>query len=578
MDGLMLGFITRELQAKLAGARVDRVLQPEKDELHLVLRGQTGTFRLLLCASAGNARAHLTAAAKQNPMEPPMFCMLLRKLIGNGRVAEIRQVGGDRILEIVLDTTDELGERAQRILSCEIMGRHSNIILRDTCGRISDSIRHVGVDVSRVREVKPGISYAPPPSQGKLDPNTATEESLREALSIGAARLDKAIGDTLAGIGAQSARELSMRLTAQEAPYLDKPSREALARPLHALLQSLPAWTPPVLVLDAQGDAVDVLPFAQKHLSPERQRPVPEGPSAAMDAFYLARDRRERIAQKASSLQRTLKSHMERAEKKLALHEEILADQARVAEARIQGELLTANLHLIDKAGDSVHVQDYYTGQMRTIPLETRLTPSQNAQKYYRQYQRMRAAQRHAGEQAARARAEVSFLESELDDLRKATEAPELDEIRAELVKRGYLRASHSRGTPKKQPATRPIAVVSSDGYTILIGKNGAQNDRITAAAAADATWLHAKGMAGSHVIIDTPDIVPDRTLREAALLAAWYSKGYRSAQVPVDYTLRRHVKKPSGAAPGFVTYTDQNTMYITPDEAAVKRLLGDMA
>lgn len=576
MDGLMLGFIARELQAKLSGARVDRVLQPEKDELHLVLRGQAGTYRLLLCASAGNARAHLTSAAKQNPAEPPMFCMLLRKLIGNGRVIEIRQIDGDRILEIELDTMDELGERARRILSCEIMGRHSNIILRDADGRISDSIRHVGVDISRVREVKPGIAYMPPPSQGKLDPNTATEEALREALAGGAARLDKALGDILAGIGAQSARELSMRLTAQEAPHLDEAARAQLAGPLHALLCSLPARTPPVLALGAQGEAIDVLPFPQKHLPPECQRPVPEGPSAAMDAFYLARDRRERITQKASSLQRTLKTHIERAEKKLALHEEILADEARVEEARIQGELLTANLHLIEKAAASVRVQDYYTGQTRTIPLEARLTPSQNAQKYYRQYQRMRAAQRHAKGQAAGAAEELSFLESELDDLRKTTDAAELDEIRAELVRRGYLRASHSRGKPKKLPATHPLRAVSSDGYTILIGKNGAQNDRITAEAVPDATWLHAKGMPGSHVIIDTADIVPDRTLREAALLAAWYSKGYRSAQVPVDYTLRRHVKKPSGAAPGFVIYTGQNTMYVTPDEAAVGRLLGD--
>lgn len=574
MDGLMLGFIARELSSKLTGARVDRVLQPERDELHLVLRGQAGTYRLLLCASANNARVHLTAQAKPNPEQPPMFCMLLRKLIGNGRIRRIEQVGGDRVLEIALDTLDELGEPVERILSCEMMGRHSNIILRDEDGRISDAIRHVGADVSRVREAKPGIAYTPPPPQDKLNPATATVQELRTALEAAPARLDKALGAVLMGVGMQSAQELATRLTAQESPHLDARERAALAEPLHALLSALPSFGPPVLVLSEEGEALDVCPFPQKRLSPQRQKEFPQGPSAAMDAYYLSRDRRERLAQKAVSLQRTIKTHIERTEKKLALHEEILTDEARLEEAKIQGELLTANLHLVEKAQMTVEVPDYYTGTTRVIELDPRLSPAHNAQRYYKQYQKMRAAQRHAVEQVEQARAELDFLESELDDLRKATEAAELDEIRQELVRRGYLRATHSRNKPRKQPHTRPLAVTSSDGVVILVGKNGAQNDRITAEATPDALWMHAKGMAGSHVIIEYPGEVPDKTFYEAAQLAAYYSRGYRSAQVPIDYTQRRYVKKPAGAPPGFMTYTHQNTLYVTPDEAAVKRLL----
>lgn len=367
-----------------------------------------------------------------------------------------------------------------------------------------------------------------------------------------------------------------MRLTAQDSPLLDTDARLHLAEPLHALLASLPALSPPVIALNGDGIAVDVFPFPQKHLPTSQQREVPAGPSAALDDFYRLRDRHERITQKSASLQKSLKTHIERTEKKLALHEEILADEARIEEARINGELLTANLHLIDKARTQVEVPDYYTGGTRIIGLDTRLTPAQNAQKYYKQYQKMRAAQRHAIEQSAQAQEELLQLESQLDDLRKATDAAELDEIRAELVRSGYLRASHSRGKPKKPPVTRPTHVVSSDGLDIYIGKNGAQNDRLTASAAQDALWLHAKDMPGSHVIVDATGEIPEATLREAALLAAWYSKGYRSAQVPIDYTRRRYVKKPSGAAPGFVIYTHQHTLFITPDELAVKRLLGE--
>lgn len=576
MDGLMLGFLARELSDTLTGARVDRIMQPEKDELHLLLRGQSRTYRLLLCASANTARAHLTESSKQNPAEPPMFCMLLRKQLGSGRVAAVRQIGGDRVLEIDFDCTDELGERVRRILSCEIMGRHSNIILRDGQDKILESIRHVGADISRVREVKPGLPYTPPPAQDKLDPGAADEAALAAALETAPARLDKALLETLSGIGAQSAKELSYRLTAQESPHLDAPARRALAKPLAGLLAALPSFGPPVLVLNDAKEAVDVFPFPLKRLGEAYQREVPGGPSAAMDAFYALRDRRERITQKSVSLVRSLKTHIERCEHRIAIHEEILAGEERIEEARIQGELLTANLHLVDKAKAFAEVPDYYTGKTRVIPLDSRLSPAQNAQKYYKLYRKMSAAKRHAKEQAAQAKEELSFLEAQLDDVRKCQDVAELDEIRQELVRRQYLRASHSRVKPRKVPPSKPLAIVSSDGIPILVGKNSAQNDRLTAASSPEALWLHAKNMAGSHVIVDCAGEVPETTLREAALLAAWFSRGYRSAQVPIDYTRLRYVKKPGAAAAGFVIYTHQRTLYVTPDEQAVRSLLGD--
>lgn len=574
MDGLFLGFVTRELQDILVGARVDRVLQPEKDELHLLLRNQGTTHRLLICASVHNQRVHLTQRAKPNPVEPPVFCMLLRKQLGTGYVSSIEQIDGDRVLEITFACRDDMGDRTCRILSCELMGRNSNIILRDDSGRILDAIRHVGADINHVREIKPGVAFVPPPSQQKLNPALVDIAPLRDALLSAGPRLDKAIADTLTGISLASAKEIAYRLTAQESPYLEPEARAKIAAPLHALLQAMPGFGPPVILRNEHGEAIDLLPFAQRRFDAALQQEMPQGPSAALDSYYMWRDQRDRMAQKSSALARTLRTRMERCENKLALHEDILASEARAEEARIRGELLTANLHLIQKGQTSVEVPDYYTGGIQKIALDERLSPALNAQKYYKQYQKMRAAQKHAKEQIEQIRQELTILEAQLDDLRKCQAATEIDEIREELVRMGFLRTSHSRKKQMKQAPSKPMQCVSSDGISIRIGKNSAQNDRLTASAPPEATWLHAKNMAGSHVVVDCEGDPPTGTLREAAQLAAWFSRGYRSAQVPVDYTLRKYVKKPSGAALGFVVYTHQRTLYVTPDEATVKRLM----
>ena len=575
MDGLMLSYITRELSEKLAGARVDRVLQPEKDELHLVLRGYNETHRLLLCASANNARAHLIQGSKQNPMEPPMFCMLLRKHLMSSRVRQVRQIAGDRILEIVFDCVDELGERVERLLICEFMGRRSNLIFTEPQGRILDAIRHVGADMSRTREIRPGLLYARPSPQDKLDPALATFSQLHAALESAPPRLDKALADLLMGLSSQSAKEIAYRLTLQEEPHIDVDGRRLLAGPLHKLLSELPTLAPPVLLMNADGDAVDIFPFEQKRYAKELQLPVPSGPSAAMDAYYRLRDKRERITQKTASLARSLRSHIERCENRLTIHEEALAADQRIEQARICGELLTANLHLIGKSAAEVAVPDYYTGNSRVIPLDPRLSPAHNAQRYFKQYRKLRTAQLHATEQVAQIRADLDALETQLDDLRKCEDVADLDEIRSELVRGGYLRASHNRGAKPRKPApTKPMQAISSDGIPIRIGRNSAQNDRLTFSAPPDTLWLHAKNMTGSHVLVDCEGEPPEQTLREAAQLAAWFSRGYRSSQVPVDYTRRKYVKKPSGAAVGFVIYTHQQTLYITPDERQVKALL----
>ncbi len=575
LDGLTLGFVCRELDGILVGGRVDRVQQPERDELHLIIRSQGVNHRLLLCAGAHHARLHLARDGKTNPMEPPMFCMLLRKLLMGGRVSAVRQIGGDRIAEIDIDALDELGDQRTRTLVIEIMGRHSNIILRDHEGRIVDAIRHVSGDMSRVREVLPGLPYATPSAQGKLNPATATVADLHAALTERAGRLDQALLDSVAGLSPQAAQELSYRLLGDtHAPFAAEHAPQ-LAERLHALLASLPEEKPPILLLNEAEEPVDVYPLPQRRFAPEQQREVPQGISAALDAFYCARDNRERMSQRTQSLAKSLKTHIERCEKKLALQQEAIEAGQRAEQWRIYGELLTAHLHLIAKGASSTTVPNFYAEDSApvTIPLDVQISPAQNAQRYFKRYQKARAGQKMATEQLGKTLTEKDWLEAQLDDLRKCEDDTEVSEIRALLVEGGYLRASHSRVKPRKLPPSKPFCYRSGDGMRIYVGKNSAQNDRLTAAADGGYTWLHAKDMPGSHVLIAHAEPIPEPTLRDAAMLAAYYSKGARSSRVPVDYTLRKYVKKPGGSPLGYVIYTNQKTLFVTPDEAHIKKL-----
>lgn len=573
-DGVTLGFVARELREKLIGGRVDRVSQPERDEIHLLIRSQGENLRLLLCAGANAARVHLTASAKPNPMEPPMLCMLLRKYLQGGRVTDVRRVNGDRILEIDVEALDELGELKTRTLIAEIMGRHSNIILRGADGRIIDAVRHVSEEISRVREVLPGLPYAYPPAQDKLNPDNATAEELADMLCGAGGKLSKALQGGITGLSPQAAREIAFRLTGSAETHLEDVAVPALAERLRELLSSLYDLRPPVLLLGEDGEPVDVFPYPQLNLTGAALREVPEGISRALDLLFLGRDRRERMAQRSASLHKTLKTHIERCEKKLAIQIEALENSRRMEEYRVNGELIQANLYRLEKGMEEAAVENFYSPAYETviIPLDKKLTPVQNAQRYFKLYQKARSAREMAAGQKEKTEAELRYLEGQLDDLRKCTQPEELLEIRALLEQSGHVRKVQSRVKQRKAQPSQPFHYQASDGTDILVGKNSVQNDRLTGEARGDETWLHAKNMPGSHVIICSPK-VSEQTLREAANLAAFYSKGQQSAQVPIDYTLRRYVKKPGGAPAGFVIYTHQKTLYVNPDEHAVKRL-----
>lgn len=574
MDGLTTGFAARELNEILRDGRIDKITQPERDTIVLVIRAGGTNHRLLLCASPNNARCHLTMSSFSNPLEPPAMCMLMRKQITGARIQEIRQVEGDRIVYVDLDAVNELGDHVLRRLVLEIMGRHSNLLLLDESGRILEATRHVNPEMSRVRQIQPGMTYLPPPAQDKLNPETLTEEKLYERLSaIPDARLSRALADTITGLSRGAAEELACRVLQ---PGETQPSdlKDACRR-IADFLKRLPSMADPRVLANENGEAEDVFPMIYLSRPTENQRPY-KTLSEALEVYFGSRDARERLNQKSAAMVRMLKSQLERCQRKLAMQQEELASAERMEEYRRMGEAINANLYQLKKGMTEAELPDWNDpeGGTLTVPLDIRLTPSQNAQRYFKKYQKARSAREVAAQQRDKTLEETDYLEGMLLDVDKCVGESELEEIRQELVRTGYMKKNTNRRQQRQLPGSKPYRYLSADGIEILVGKNAAQNDRITLGAKPDETWLHAKDMPGSHVIICREGEIPLTTMKQAALLAAWYSKGQRSSLVPVDYTLRRYVKKPSGAAPGKVIYTHQKTAYMTPEEEEIKKIM----
>lgn len=573
MDGLTTGFAARELNEILRDGRIDKITQPERDTIVLVIRAGGTNHRLLLCASPNNARCHLTMSSFSNPLEPPAMCMLMRKQITGARIQEIRQVEGDRIVYVDLDAVNELGDHVLRRLVLEIMGRHSNLLLLDESGRILEATRHVNPEMSRVRQIQPGMTYLPPPAQDKLNPETLTEEKLYERLSaIPDARLSRTLADTITGLSRGAAEELACRVLQ---PGETQPSdlKDACRR-IADFLKRLPSMADPRVLVNENGEAEDVFPMIYLSRPTENQRPY-KTLSEALEVYFGSRDARERLNQKSAAMVRMLKSQLERCQRKLAMQQEELASAERMEEYRRMGEAINANLYQLKKGMTEAELPDWNDpeGGTLTVPLDIRLTPSQNAQRYFKKYQKARSAREVAAQQRDKTLEETDYLEGMLLDVDKCVGESELEEIRQELVRTGYLKKVTNRRQQRQLPQSKPCRYLSADGIEIAVGKNSAQNDRLTLGAKPGEMWLHAKDMPGSHVIIRCEGEIPQATMKQAAMLAAWYSKGQRSSMVPVDYTLRKYVKKPSGAMPGKVIYTHQKTAYMTPDETEIRKI-----
>lgn len=572
-DGVLLFGLARELENTLLGGRVIKIQQPEKDEIHIQIRNKGNNHRLVLSASPSHPRIHLTMEKKTNPPSAPMFCMVLRKHLSGGKLVTVRQPNNERILELDFEIIDEIGDLAEKTLVIEIMGRHSNIILTGQDGMILDAIKHVDQRISRVRQVLPNRQYVYPPSQGKVNPLTAAAEDVAHILQPMETGIDPAgiLSNSFTGVSKATAEEICHRA------QTPKKQKEIAASFVSFFQQVQSNKFQPVILRDDKGKPRDIFPMIYSIYHPDLLDSFSTF-SEALDSFFILRDKVERIQQRTSHLNRIVKTNLERCYKKLALQEEELEKAKNAEEYRLFGELITSNIYQIPSGADKVVLPNYYETDypMITIPLDPSMTPAQNAQNYFKNYSKAVTVTNKQSQFMKENLEEVNYLESILQNLSMCTDESDVSEIREELIQQGYIRERSERTKAKsRQKTSKPHHFISSDGLDIMVGKNNIQNDKLTLKAASpNDLWLHTKSIQGSHVIIKTGDKpVPETTLLEAANLAAWYSKGRFSSNVPVDYCPRKNVRKPGGAKPGMVVYDRYKTIYVTPSESMVRSL-----
>lgn len=557
-DGLFTKAIVSELQ-QLTTGRISKIHQPNSQEIILQIRASNQNHKLLVSLHPSFARLQLTHEALTNPAEPPMFCMVLRKQLEGGVITAIKQYENDRIVTIHVQARNELGDQIERQLVIEIMGRHSNLILLDASRNlILDSMKHLPPSVNSYRTILPGQEYIPAPAQNKRDPYETDEQQL--AACLGQIEEPKDLVKEFAGFSPLTAAELLYRLR-QEPDRLFAVWQEFLDS------FSVSGMKPTVVEKDRKTffSAVELL-----HLQEESQTFSTLG--ELLDKVYFARAERERVRSQAIDLERWLSNEISKLENKMKKLQKEQRTAQNLDTLKLYGELLTANNYLLQKGDSEVTVENYYEqGTTVTIPLDSRKTPIENAQNYFTRYAKAKTALVRIAEQLEITQEDIEYFEMVRQQVFQASPI-DIEEIREELVELGYMRARRSKKKSKpKKPA--PEAFVSSAGIPISVGKNNKQNDYLTfKLAARDHVWLHTKDIPGSHVVIHDAD--PDeQTIEEAAKLSAYFSKARESSSVPVDYTEIKHVKKPSGAKPGFVIYFEQKTLFVTPDEDLVRKL-----
>ena len=577
LDAICLRAVLNELRPKLIGARIDKVQQPARDQIVLLLRGN---LRLLLNAGANQPRIQLTNILRDNPAQPPMFCMLLRKHLVGARVLAIEQPDLERMVILTLQCMDEFGEISQKQLVLECMGRRSNLVLLDAQGRIVECLRRVDADLSAARQLLPGLFYHLPTPLDKLSLLTQEDDSIVLARRGGEeeAAVDKWVLDHYTGISPLIARELAFRAggaTDVRFGALNGAQRETLAQEFADTASAIKEdrYTPVILYRD--GKPVDFTYRLIAQYGAETQVETREDFSSLLDEFYDARERQELSARRGRELTHAASVARDRMARKAEnLKRDYAATQKR-DEFRLRGDLITANLYRM-KGGERVlQAENYYEDgcPLIDIPLDPLLTPQQNAAKNYKQYNKLKTAEFHLREQIEKAENERAYLESVLQELSQAETEQEFNEIRRELQETNYLKKSSGKKEQKR--AFAPRTFQTSGGLEVLVGRSNVQNDQLTKKADKRDYWFHTQHIHGSHVILRCAGLTPgDEDLREAAMLAAYFSQAKESSGVPVDYCPVKFVKKPAGARPGMVTYDNYRTLYVTPEEGLAKKLL----
>ncbi|MBC5717094.1 Rqc2 family fibronectin-binding protein [Flintibacter faecis] len=582
LDALCLSGVVAELKPILTGAKIDKVHQPGRDEMILALRLGRGNGRLLLSASPNHPRLQMTELSRENPDAPPMFCMLLRKHLMGGRILSVEQPHLERIVELRLEVLDELGDRKERRLILEAMGRRANLVLVDDQGRIVDCLRRVDGDMSAQRQLLPGLFYRLPPAMEKADPTALDggEWLRRVEQAPGESRVDHWLLDTFGGWSPLVCREIAFRAGGRVDVTFDElgpQGRVRVAEAAEALLNSVKEnnFTPTVISIEKRSKDFTFFPAEQYEEAGECT--VYPSFSALMDRFYEQRENQERIRQKGQDLIRSVTNARDRTARKLANQQrELEATQDR-ERLRQFGDIITSNLHTMERGMATLRALDFYDpeGAEVDIKLDPLLTPQQNAAKYYKEYNKAKTAEEMLTIQLEKGRRELDYLNSVLENITLAEGERDLQEIRQELADTGYLRRQIKGRDKGRRLSPKPMEFRSTAGLRISVGKNNMQNDLLTCKQAFKSDiWFHTQKIHGSHVILWTGGAQPDlQSLNEAACLAAWFSQGRESGKVPVDYTQVKYVKKPAGARPGMVVYTTYETAWVTPDESLVKRL-----
>lgn len=571
LDGAFLFAVKNEL-TQLIGGRIEKIHQPSREEIIISIRTRQGSKKLYISANAGSARVHITEKNVDNPQTPPMFCMLLRKRLGNGKLVDIRQDGLERILFLDFECVNELGDIVMITLACEIMGRCSNLIIIGSDGKIIDSIKRVDGEMSRERMVLPVMTYTFPPKSDRLNFLDAEPEQIIMKLRENAsAELSKALIRVFEGISPVLAREWTF--FAGRGVHLDgNVDGDALDRLLFVIKCTREQLLNGECCFNVASTKEGMLKdFSFIRLSQfGNLMYTKEIPSASelLDYFYSERDSIVRTKQRANDLFRLLVNLIDRTERRISVQREELSACADKDYFRLCGDLISANMYRIKKGDSTSVIENFYDENCPQveIKLDVRKSPSQNAQHYYNEYKKSVTAEKKLAEQIDRGEEELHYLDSVFDSLTRATSENDIIQLRLELREQGYIKSANGKVKPPK--ALPPIEYRSSDGFTILVGRNNYQNDKLSLKfAEKNDIWLHTQTITGSHVIIVTDGVTPpDKTLEEAAIIAAVNSKGRDSNLVPIDYCLARYVKKPSGAKPGKVIFTNYKTVFVKPD------------
>lgn len=556
-DGIVTRAIVEELVEKLVGGRIDKIYEPTNNELVFTIRNNRTNYSLLISIHPSYARIHLTETEIVNPPEPPLFCMVLRKHLIGSRIEKIEQIDLERIITIDLRGKDEIGDTIEHQLIVEIMGKHSNVMLIEKeSKKIVNAMKHVPPAINRFRTILPGSTYVFPPSQNKLNIFEATDEQFIRKLDFNAGKLERQIIGILMGFSPFIAKELVHR------SHLG--SQETYAKQFIKLQQQLIERNYEFAIYENEREDFHVLPISYVANTKSFTNA-----NELTDAFYANKAERDRVKQQVRDLTKFLQNEINKNKRKLKIHEQTLKEAEKAEQFQKYGELITANMHLVNKGMKNIQVIDYYDPEQNelSIPIKENLSPSENAQRYFSKYRKLIHAKERAAEEIEKTNNELTYLESVLQQLEDAREE-DVEEIRMELEEEGYQKQRQKR---KKIVKPKPEQYLSSDGTIIFVGRNNKQNEYVTHKLAhKEDIWLHTLNIPGSHVIIKSHN-PSEETLLEAAQLAAYYSKARQSESVPVDFTKVKYVKKPSGAKPGFVTYTEQKTLFVKPKKLAKK-------